>query len=62
MGVGEGLLMALVIIIAFGAMIRGRKGVRRDRDYQHPHVDEDTARIRQMKEWDRFDDSKSGRS
>lgn len=62
MGFWEALILALVILMAFAAMFRGRSGVSRGDRYRHPPKDEDAARVRQMKEWDRFDDTKSGRS
>lgn len=62
MGVGEALLLALVIGLAFWSMLRQKTPPRNGGGYIGPAQNDDIARIRQMKEWDRFDDSKSGKS
>lgn len=55
------ILIILTIVLAFFIMISGRKNVKSNGVYQHPNRDEDLSRIRQMKEWDRFDETRNTR-
>lgn len=55
------ILILLTIALSFIIMIKGRRNVKSDGVYQHPQRDEDVARIKQIKEWDRFDTSTKDR-
>lgn len=62
MGIGEILLITAMTIVMIVGIFKNAKNSRGTVYRPPPQQDEDLARMRQMKEWDRFDNSKNGKS